>query len=212
MELKICGLTRTEDIAAAVAASADWFGLILYQPSPRSVSWPRAVELLQHIPCGRAVCVDVDPDPEVLAERLSGGFGAFQIHCPVETPLSRVRKWSEAVGRDRLWLAPRIPPGSEFPVEVLEWADTVLLDSYDPGLYGGSGKTGNWRHFSELRQYYGAVRWILAGGLGPTNVAEAIAASGARFIDVNSGVESAPGIKDHAKLRELRTRLSSITG
>ncbi len=205
-ELKICGLTSSADIVAA-AVGADWLGVIVYPKSPRAVDMERATELLAEIPAGRGVLVDVDPEPELLAARASSGFAAFQIHCPLGTPVSRLREWSEAVGRENLWLAPRIPPGEPFPEAALEWANTILVDAFHPDSFGGTGKTGNWQQFAEWKQYYPAVRWILAGGLNPDNVLSAIRSSGADFVDVNSGVESAPGKKDPAKLKALFERL-----
>jgi phosphoribosylanthranilate isomerase len=75
------------------------------------------------------------------------------------------------------------------------------MDTFDPALFGGTGRTGDWPKFRRHRERNPERTWILSGGLNPGNVGEALAGSGARFVDVNSGVESAPGVKDHARLK-----------
>ncbi|MDB4385670.1 phosphoribosylanthranilate isomerase, partial [Opitutaceae bacterium] len=79
----------------------------------------------------------------------------------------------------------------------------VLVDTYSADKFGGTGKTGNWNEFQALGELSTNHTWILSGGLLPENVADALAASGARFLDINSGVEAAPGIKDHAKMNAI---------
>jgi phosphoribosylanthranilate isomerase len=76
-----------------------------------------------------------------------------------------------------------------------------LVDTFHAAGFGGSGQTGDWEAYTRLRTAHPQHHWILAGGLKPENVAEALRLSGAQWIDVNSGVESAPGVKDAAKLR-----------
>ena len=90
----------------------------------------------------------------------------------------------------------------------LPLAATFLLDTFHAAGFGGSGKTGDWAKFARYRETYPQHTWILAGGLSPDNVAEAVAQSGAFFVDVNSGVETSPGVKDHAKLRALGEALA----
>ncbi|MCK7533059.1 MAG: hypothetical protein MZV63_19515 [Marinilabiliales bacterium] len=128
------------------------------------------------------------------------GFDFFQVHFPVETPEATLAAWSATVGADRLWLAPKLPPGAAFPTTVLEHGRTVLWDTYAKDAYGGTGRTGDWAAFRAAREANTKTNWILAGGLSPGNVAAALAATGARWLDVNSGVESVPGVKDPAKL------------
>src|SRR5690606_18750652 len=115
----------------------------------------------------------------------------------------KLEAWSARVGRDNLWLAPKLPPEEELPSAVLAAAGTILVDTYHKAGYGGSGLTGDWATFARRQAAHPGHRWILAGGLGPDNIGAALAASGARQIDANSGVESAPGMKDHAKLKAL---------
>jgi len=100
-------------------------------------------------------------------------------------------------------MAPRLAPGDSFPEAILEFADTVLIDTFSKSQIGGTGEVGDWEGFAALRETHPQIHWILAGGLSPDNALEAVAATGAEHIDVNSGVESAPGIKDAEKLRSL---------
>ena len=207
VRVKVCGVTRREDALAALRAGADKIGLNLFAGSPREINLECASELFIDVPRGRRVLVDVETAPERLEEYRRCGFDYFQIHFDVNDSLERVREWSDAVSIKSLWLAPRIAPGKPFPEELLEFADTILFDAYDPGMYGGSGKIGDWGRFAELQKKYLEKTWVLAGGLNPENIAEAVRVSKARFVDVNSGVESFPGIKDSKKLKSFMAAL-----
>jgi len=90
----------------------------------------------------------------------------------------------------------------------LKAAQTLLLDTYQKGTYGGSGRTGDWSHFKALAKAHRKHHWILSGGLRPENVRAALQSTGAKIIDVNSGVESAPGIKDAVRLDLLFANLA----
>lgn len=200
---KICGLTREEDIALAKELGADFFGLIVYAQSPRAVSIDRAVELMREIPAGRAVLVDVNTGTDDLRQFTKLGFGAYQIHVDLNLSLVNAAAWSGMVGADKLWLAPRLPPGEPFPQDLLNFAETFLLDTYSNTEHGGTGRTGDWSGFADWQAMYPHKQFVLAGGLNPANVKEALASTGANFVDVNSGVEASPGVKDHEKLRQL---------
>ena len=104
-------------------------------------------------------------------------------------------------------LLPKLPPAQDVKPEWLPYADNFLLDTFHPDKFGGTGQTGDWAKFKSQQAAYPRKTWILSGGLKPENIGPAIAASAAKFIDVNSGVESAPGVKDLAKLRALRQSL-----
>ena len=99
-----------------------------------------------------------------------------------------------------LWRAPRVSPGKDFDLEFVPLADTILLDTYHPDVFGGSGHTGDWKTFARHRTKFIKVNWVLAGGLNAENIGDAVAATGTQFVDVNSGVEAAPGRKDPEKL------------
>ena len=105
------------------------------------------------------------------------------------------------MGKERLWLAPKLPEDSPFPKYLLPLADSFLVDTYQENAFGGSGETGDWDTFWALRETYTDKNWILAGGLSPDNVKDAITCTGTQHLDVNSGVETTPRKKNHQKLQ-----------
>ncbi len=204
IQLKICGLTTLSDATAAALSGADFLGFILYPKSPRYLSLVAYHTLTSALPTApRRVAVMVAPSTAELAEAVDAGFDFFQLHYPLTTPLETVAAWSAQVGVDRLWLAPKLPPELDVPAETLPLAGTFLMDTFHAAGFGGSGQTGDWAKFSRHRLAHPGHTWILAGGLNPDNLAEAVGRSGTGFVDLNSGVESAPGVKDHAKLQRL---------
>tara|TARA_B110000093_G_scaffold68732_1_gene74673 strand:+ start:1349 stop:1993 length:645 start_codon:yes stop_codon:yes gene_type:complete len=203
VDIKICGMTREEDVELALSLGANFLGFIVYPQSPRGITLERAVALATSVPAGQSVIVDVETAPDDLLRYRDAGFGRFQIHASLPIAEARVARWSEIVWRDRLWLAPRVAPTDVFPEFVLEYTDTVVLDTFSEDQVGGTGHTGDFARFASLKQQYDDTQWMLAGGLSPTNVFDALVHSTASRIDVNSGVETAPGIKDPEKLREL---------
>ena len=207
LRVKVCGLTSAEDAAAAAGIGADFLGFILYPKSPRFLPLERYAALRPRLPVLPKVAVLVAPSEDELAAAQAAGFDLFQVHFPVADEAA-ARRAHAAVGAARLWLAPKLPPEAELAPELLARADTWLLDTYRADSFGGTGHTGDWAKFRRLREAHPAKTWVLAGGLAPDNVAAAVAATGARMIDVNSGVESAPGRKDPARLAALRTALA----
>ena len=204
IQLKICGLTSVADAAAAAGIGADFLGFILYPKSPRYLPLQSYHALSPSLPVGpRRVAVMVEPTAAELAQAAAAGFDFFQIHYSSTTTLDTVRGWSAQVGAERLWLAPKLPPADDVPLPVLPLAGTFLMDTFHDAGFGGSGKTGDWAKFSRHRLAHPGHTWILAGGLNPDNLAEAVGLSGTAFVDVNSGVETTPGVKDHAKLQRL---------
>lgn len=200
--VKICGLTTAVDASYALQCGADYCGMIRYERSPRCITIEEARESCQTIPAGRRVFVDVNTLPAQLEMYAGFGFDKFQIHCEAGVDLATVAAWAGIVGRENLWLSPRVAPGEPFPEALLDFADTILADTFQKsGGHGGSGQTGDWGRFREWSGLYPRKQFILAGGLSADNLADAIARSGANFVDLNSGVESAPGKKDHAKIR-----------
>lgn len=208
IRFKVCGLTRAEDARLATELGADFLGFILYPKSPRYLSLGDAAELARGAPPGpKRVAVMVEPTLDELDWAQESGFDRFQIHARADTPVAKVVGWSQAVGPRELWLAPKLPPGAAFPADWVPLADTFLVDTYHAEGFGGSGKTGDWSGFAALAASRPEKTWILAGGLSPENVTAARRQSGARFVDVNSGVERAPGVKDAVKLRALAEAL-----
>jgi phosphoribosylanthranilate isomerase len=209
--VKICGLTRLEDARLARELGADFAGVVFYPKSPRRVREDDLPGLLAVIPAGRRVAVEVAPAPGMLTKLVALGFDFFQVHYdPAETTETMLERWAEEVGSERLWLAPRLPPGTAFPSDALAAAETLLVDTYQRGTYGGSGRTGDWPHFKALAEMNPQHRWVLSGGLRPENIRAALQVTQAQIVDVNSGVESAPGIKDAGKLDMLFANLADL--
>ena len=208
LRLKVCGLTTAEDAAAAAGIGADFLGFILYPKSPRYLPPERFAELRPRLPALPKVAVMVAPSTGELEAASAAGFDFLQIHFPA-TDEAAARRASASVGAARLWLAPKLPPEAELDTALLPLADTWLLDAYRADSFGGTGHTGDWAKFRRYREAHAEITWVLAGGLSPENVVAAVAATGARAIDVNSGVEAAPGRKDPAKLAALRTVLAA---
>jgi phosphoribosylanthranilate isomerase len=208
--IKICGLTREQDIDTAVAAGVDAIGFVMYAPSARAVSLERAAELALRLPAFvTPVLLFVNETPEAIAQACVQLPGAWLQFHGDETP-DQCRKIARTLGR-RWVRAARIPletPPGEEPFDLLKYAhdysdaQAVLLDAHVEG-YGGGGKTFNW---SQLPQNVNA-HLVLSGGLNAANVTEGIRALRDRglslAVDVSSGVESAKGIKDAAKIHEF---------
>ena len=201
-KIKVCGLTREEDVKLTLSLGADYFGFILYSQSPRAVSLDRAVELAAAVPMGQRVAVDVATSLEDLKSYRDVGFDYFQIHFGADFEHSNLAEYSKIVGKEKLWLAPRLASEDTFPENILDYADTILIDTFVKDQFGGTGKVGDWSRFNALKEAYPQTNWVLAGGLSPPNLLEALASTAADLLDINSGVETAPGIKDEAKLRE----------
>ena len=201
-KIKVCGLTREEDVKLTLSLGADYFGFILYPQSPRAVSLDRAVELAAPVPLGQRVAVDVATSLEDLKSYSDAGFDYFQIHFGADFEHSNLAEYSKIVGKEKLWLAPRLASEDTFPEVILDYADMILIDTFVEDQFGGTGKVGDWARFNTLKERYPQTNWVLAGGLSPSNVLDALASTAADHLDINSGVESTPGIKDEAKLRE----------
>ncbi|MGH7864224.1 MAG: phosphoribosylanthranilate isomerase [Candidatus Binataceae bacterium] len=190
VRVKVCGVTRVEDAQAAVQLGADLVGLNFYTPSPRCITMERAREIHDAIG-GRAklVGVFVNAAREYVEERVDGlKLDLIQFHGDEDE--NELGGWPVPVIR-----AFRLRAGDRPDALTATRAEFVLLDTLDPKLYGG---TGHARGLAGLSGY-DLSRAFISGGLTAKNVAEA-AALRPYAVDVASGVESAPGIKDSAKL------------
>lgn len=208
IRLKVCGLTSLVDAEAADAIGADYLGFILHPKSPRHVSLAQFEAMAPRLPPRKKVAVVVEPSTDELTAIKAAGFDFVQLHFANETPFFMAALWLDVIPPDMLWLAPRVPPGKDFDLAFVPLADTILLDTYHPDVFGGSGHTGDWKTFAWHRTKFKKVNWVLAGGLNAENIGDAIAATGAQIVDVNSGVESAPGRKDTAKLQAFAAALA----
>lgn len=207
IRLKVCGLTSHVDAEFADRCGADYLGFILYPKSPRHIALATYQAMAARLPERRKVAVSVEPARAEVEAMKGAGFDFFQFHFRHDLPVAAIEEWSELVGAEKLWLAPKLPPGLEVATEWLPLAKFFLLDTFHAEGFGGSGRTGDWGKFARHQTAHPDKTWILAGGLNPENIDEALRASGTRFVDVNSGVESAPGVKDHAKLKRFVVRL-----
>lgn len=203
IKLKVCGITSVNDAVTAAGVGADYLGFIFHPDSPRQMSAAKFRTMAAQLPPVKKVAVTVEPELAELERLIQSGFNAFQIHFRPDVPLARIAAWSGAVGTARLWLAPKLPPGQDVMPEWLPLADTFLLDTFHADKFGGTGETGDWPKFKRHQTMHPGTTWILSGGLNPDNVAAAVAATDSLFIDVNSGVESAPGLKSQEKLFAL---------
>ncbi len=207
IRFKVCGLTSLVDADAADAAGADYLGFILYPKSPRCVSLAQYEAMAPRLPPRKKVAVVVEPSLEELTAVKAAGFDYVQLHFPNDTPFFVAALWLDVIPPEMLWLAPRVPTGKDLDLAFVPLADTILLDTYHPNAVGGTGETGDWKSFSWHRTKFKKVNWVLAGGLKPENIVAAVTATGARYVDVNSGVETAPGVKDHATLKAFADAL-----
>lgn len=201
IRLKVCGLTSLVDAEFADRCGADYLGFILYPKSPRHISLAQFRAMAPRLPERKKVAVMVSPALPELRKVAEAGFDYFQIHFPIETAVADLVAWSEIVREKHLWLAPKLPPGQDVAPEVLALAKFVMLDTFHAHGFGGSGKIGDWAKFARHQAAHPKNCWILAGGLNAENIGDAVRQSGALFVDVNSGVESAPGVKDESKLK-----------
>ena len=212
IRFKVCGLTSLVDAELADRCGADYLGFNFYPKSPRHISLAQFRAMAPRLPPRRKVAVAVEPTTDELGALRDAGFDYFQIHFRAETPSLQFQAWSGVVGAKHLWLAPKLPPAIDVAADVLAAAKFMLLDTFHADGFGGSGKTGDWGKFARHQAAHPGHFWILAGGLNPGNIGDALKQSGARFVDVNSGVESAPGVKDEAQLRSLVVALHHAAG
>jgi len=198
VKVKICGITNIEDALAAVAAGADAIGLMLYEPSPRFVSLERAAEIVRALPPFVAkVGVFVNASEQDVRRAIDDcGIDTLQFHG--EEPPEFCRRFSlKVIKAFRVQDAGSLDATREYP------GTTWLLDSYVSGKHGGTGARLNWELAAGAVRSGGRV--ILAGGLTPENAAAAVRRVLPFGLDVSSGVESAPGKKDPAKIRAFIT-------
>ena len=200
--VKICGLSTSSTLAAALDAGADMVGFVFFPKSPRHVDWDSARVLgLEARGRAKIVALSVDADDETLnriVDALSPDL--MQLHGS-ETP-ARVTRIGELCARPTMKAIGVLAREDLAQAEPYEGvADMLLIDAKPPQgavLPGGNGLPFDWvlaRDFAPRRP------WLLSGGLDPDTVAAAIALTGARGVDVSSGVERAPGVKDIAKIK-----------
>lgn len=201
VQVKFCGLTSPEHIFAAAEAGARYVGFVFFAKSPRNISFEQAAQLARIVPMGICkVALTVDADDAFLDQLVAEvPLDMLQLHGH-ETP-ERVCEIRERYG---LPVMKAVGVSDKDDLRVLETyfkvADQILVDAKPPkdaDLPGGNGLAFDWRLIAGRRW---PIPWMLAGGLTPENVGEAVRTTGARQVDVSSGVESSPGQKDVAKI------------
>ena len=197
VSVKICGLATLNDVRACADAGANYMGLVFFEKSPRNIIIPAARELALAAPLGLAkVALVVNPsDAELDAITGTVPLDMLQLHGR-ETP-ERVAEVKARYGLP-VMKAVGIADGDDLPKleSYFGVADQILVDAKPPKggeLPGGNGLSFDWRLIAGRRW---PCPWMLAGGLTPENVAEAVKMTGAKQVDVSSGVEDAPGQKN----------------
>lgn len=202
--VKICGLRTSADVAAVAAAGGQYVGFVFFAKSPRNITLEEAAKLAVDVPLGIAkVGLVVDPTDAFLDELLSiVPLDMIQLHGS-ETP-ARVTEVKALTGLPVMKAVGIAGPDDLAKLDAYSAvADQLLVDTKPPkdaAHPGGLGQTFDW---SLIKGRRWPVPWMLAGGLTVENITEAIATTGAKQVDLSSGVESAPGVKDHAKIAEF---------
>jgi phosphoribosylanthranilate isomerase len=196
MKVKICGINDPVAFDTALEAGADWIGFVFFPPSPRYVTPEAAAALSSRRPGGPArVGLFVDPtDAEIAAAMAALPLDILQLNGAKDIPGLRARFGLP------IWRATGISVAADLPRQA-DGADALLLDAKPAATAtrpGGNAQSFDW---SLLRGWKAPSPWILAGGLTPANVAEAIRITGAPAVDVSSGVERQRGVKDPALIR-----------
>jgi phosphoribosylanthranilate isomerase len=198
--IKICGINSPESLAAALQAGADMVGFVFYEPSPRFIGLDTARNFARH--CkerAEIVALTVDASDETLEAILRRvGPAYFQLHGQ-ESP-ERVVEIQEKYGISVIKAIGVAEAADLGLVDAYREADALLIDAKPPKgavLPGGNGAPFDWKLVAKFNP---GKPWLLSGGLTPENVADAIKVSGARSVDVSSGVESAPGQKNPLRI------------
>lgn len=204
--VKICGLTRADDAAGCDAAGADLLGFIFAAKSPRRVT----PEQVAAMPRARARRVGVFVEQsleEVLAVMDAAGLDMAQLHGGQDPDFCR------AVGADRVirtFWPENHPDTAALAGETARFSGSIRYALLDAGAFGGGH--GVSLDFRSLAGFAPPMPWLLAGGLGPDNVAEAVRVARPHGVDLNSGVESSPGLKELAKVRRSLWALKGTSG
>lgn len=209
IQVKICGITSAEQGRAIAQMGATALGFICVARSPRYITAERIRAIVPHLPDGvERVGVFVDANPDELVQWVeAAGLTAVQLHGDESPQLCQQLR--ERLPGIKLLKAFRVKdPGVLAQTSAYaKWVDAFLLDAYHPTQPGGTGKTLDWE---TLKHFRPSVPWFLAGGLTPENVQEAIALTHPDGIDLSSGVEQSPGIKDLKKVEHLFAQLQTM--
>ncbi|MDQ3082014.1 MAG: phosphoribosylanthranilate isomerase [Gemmatimonadota bacterium] len=211
--IKFCGITRREDAVVACELGATHLGVI-FAESPRKVSPLQASEVFSAAPGMRRVGVfRHSPIGEILDAAQGASLDVIQMHGRFSLDdVARLREGFDG----ELWSVLPVEAGdaaiSEDVGDMSDLADAILLDTMAHGQSGGTGTVFNWEAARSLvRELAGRTTVVLAGGLNPGNVADAIRILRPAIVDVSSGVESSPGIKDHSRMKAFAEAVASAS-
>jgi phosphoribosylanthranilate isomerase len=195
-QIKICGITRIEDALCAAESGADAVGFIFHKASPRYIAPKRAQEIIAALPAELVtVGVFVNRDAEEVARTVDMcGLDLIQLHGD-ESP-----EYCRRFPPERVLKAVFLRAPEELPALDAYEVRAFLVDTRDAGRYGGTGKRADWELATRLGKSHPL---ILAGGLGIGNIGEALSAVAPRAVDINSGCERTPGIKDHHRMKRI---------
>jgi phosphoribosylanthranilate isomerase len=212
VDVKFCGLTRAVDAEQAIALGAAYVGVI-FAGGPRMLTAERAREVLAAVPASvRRVGVFADQTASDIA-RIADRVGLHVAQLHGNSDVSRVKD-VRRVFAGGVWPVVRVVDATllETFTDLLGVADAVLLDAYSPSALGGTGTQLPWRSLAPaLARRRGEIPIILAGGLSPENVGRAIDELEPNVVDVSSGVELSPGIKDHDRMRAFRDAVAQAS-
>jgi phosphoribosylanthranilate isomerase len=201
MKIKICGITNLADAITASEAGADYLGFIFYPKSPRSITPEAAEKIIDQLKTSaKKVGVFVNATMNEINKTVkSCGLDIIQLHGDEPAEIA------EQLGSERVWKAFHITSEEDIARAAKYPAAAIVVDTATAGLRGGTGKTCDWELAAQAAQSFTT---ILAGGINPQNVLEAIETVKPFAIDTASGVEASPGIKDHEKIQELFDKIT----
>jgi phosphoribosylanthranilate isomerase len=209
MRVKICGLTKPEQALAIARLGATALGFICVPQSPRYISTDRVKTIVKELPLEvDKIGVFANADREEIAAFVAVGLTGVQLHGD-ESP-EFCQQLKQLLPEVEIIKALRIK-NAQYLSAINDYAncvDTLLLDAYHPQLLGGTGTTLNWE---TLKQFCPNLPWLLAGGLTPDNILDALKKLNPGGIDLSSGVERSPGDKDLDKVAKLFDKLKVIS-
>ncbi|MBN2210293.1 MAG: phosphoribosylanthranilate isomerase, partial [Sedimentisphaerales bacterium] len=204
-KVKICGITTLDDGRYAASLGADFLGFNFYPPSPRYIAPQKAHTIIANLPADvAAVGLFVNASLEDIRQTLEVcPLPWVQLHGDEDADFCRHVSYLDV----KVIKALRIRSVDDMAQTTIYDTDALLLDAYHPNLYGGTGECFDWSLLNQLHKQ----NIFLAGGITPDNVQDALA-TGVWAIDICSGVEARPGVKDHVKLTQLFARINTYYG
>ena len=202
VKVKICGITNSDDALAAVDMGADLIGFNFYESSPRYIDPDKALKIIDKLPTYvDTVGLFVNPDADKLKNMVDQGFlNWVQLHGDETPEFCESLHWLnvKTIKAIRMKARDQLDQADKFAT------DAILLDTFSPTAYGGTGKTFDWSWIGHINN-----RVFLAGGITPDNAVSAIEV-GVYGIDICSSIESEPGRKDHKKMKKLFSNIRYV--